>query len=166
MRKSYIVIHNSGAMNEPQFESINRYHMRRGFPVSSLGYYGGYHLLIDTDEKVKRYREDRELGAHARQRMMNFRSIGVCVAGDFTRQKPKEWQIQLLREVIVKLQIQHGIPLKNVLLHKNISATACPGIDWREHLFNRAIEIQKTDGGERIKENVLRRLKRRLKHFI
>jgi len=166
MLKNWIVIHHSGILRDSsQFDIINQYHKRRGFPQSRLGYFGGYHYLIDNDEEIKRYRNDDEIGAHARQRLMNFRSIGICISGDFSSQKPTEWQILTLQKLVRSLQLKHGIPMKNVLLHNQLRATACPGIDWKQYLKLRVPVVRETKGAKRIKENVLRRLKRRMKYF-
>jgi len=166
MKPSFIVIHHSGdTIDKPRFDIINNYHMRRGFPQSRLGYFGGYHYLIDNDKETKRYRNDDEIGAHARQRLMNFRSIGICVAGNFSRQEPAQWQIRALQKLVQSLQLKHGIPIRNVLLHKELRATACPGVDWKKYLRVEAPVIRQRSRVKRLRENVLRRLKRRLKHF-
>jgi len=166
MKPSYIILHHSGdTIDRPRFDIINQYHMRLGFPQSRLGYFGGYHYLIDSDRETKRYRNDNEIGAHARQRLMNFRSIGICIAGDFSSQKPTEWQILALQKLVRSLQLKHGIPMRNVLLHNQLRATACPGTDWKQFLKLRVPVVRETKGAKRIKENVLRRLMRRMKHF-
>lgn len=167
MKPNWIVLHHSGDdISIPRFDIINNHHRMLGFPQSRLGYFGGYHYLIDSDGKTKRYRYDDEVGAHARQRLMNFRSIGICVAGNFSDENPpKSWQTRELQKLVLHLQRRHGIKSKNILLHNELRATKCPGIDWREFIRMEDPDVEETTGSKRIKENVFRRLMRRMKHF-
>lgn len=59
---------------------------------SSLGYWVGYHYVIEKDGKVTQTRQDNEEGAHVIG--MNSKSIGVCFAGNFDVTYPTEAQMQ------------------------------------------------------------------------
>jgi hypothetical protein len=87
--------------NPNQFEPINRYHKEQGFPKSSLGFYGGYHILVSGGKKY-RYREDWEVGAHTNQVIdgvsMNLQSLGLCWAGDGDVEQIPEEDRLLIKE--------------------------------------------------------------------
>lgn len=175
MTKEFIILHHTGVhLNKPQFDIINQAHKRRGFPRSRDGYWGGYHILLDIDRQVKRYREDWEVGAHSGKRWANEHGIGICIAGDFRIDKPTEWQKRTLNKLVNELRQKHGIKERDVLLHYEVKATACPVIDWRVYLtddppvtelrpraFQRALARAKRRFSGRTLERILKRLERR-----
>lgn len=130
--KLFIVLHHSDDPTQgPQFNKINRSHKNRGFPISSLGFYVGYQWLNGFNGQMKQARTEEERGAHCDAKLMNFLSIGVCSAGDFTTHKPNDAQIVSLEKLVWEIQCRWGIPNENILLHKECKATACPGTDLR-----------------------------------
>lgn len=58
---------------------------------SSLGYWVGYHYVIEKDGKVTQTRAHNEEGAHVIG--MNTKSIGVCFAGNFDLTLPTKEQM-------------------------------------------------------------------------
>lgn len=131
MTPKYIVLHHSAVSikgNNDQFEAINRTHkVRFNFP-SELGLYVGYQYLIRSDGRVKQCRKDTEVGAHCREGFMNFKSIGICLEGNFDVDKPEPFQIFALRDLLRKLSKQYGIPKERVMFHRNYATyKSCPG---------------------------------------
>ena len=112
-----------------QFQAVNSWHRKRweGKTKSSLGYYGGYHYLISGDGKIQKFREENEVGAHCKQKLMNYRSIGICLAGNFdVDDMPKE-QARALVRLVKKLQTKYKIPDKKVVGHRYYAPKSCPG---------------------------------------
>lgn len=133
MQKTHINIHHTAnfasSENEKQFASVNASHKKRfGEGVKSkLGYYGGYHYLIERDGTVMQYRGEEEVGAHNNIDLMNFKAIGVCFAGNMSTQRISEEQIRAGHDLIEKLQLKYGIHDDNVQGHKKYKNTQCPG---------------------------------------
>jgi len=132
---TYIVVHHSGVTGtQKQFELVNDSHQRRGFPRSRRGLYGGYHRFIEKPGKILTYREDDEVGAHAVAYWppywgINAKSIGICLAGDFTKEKVTMEQLRSLRSLLDYYQTKYDISDDRVLLHRQVKATSCPGVD-------------------------------------
>lgn len=126
MKPTRIIWHHS-AINDTMRQSarIDDYHKSRGFPLSSRGYYIGYHYLIEADGSVLQARETNEIGAHDAGE--NVDSIGVCLAGDFSQSMPTAAQCfafgKLLRELTYKLQISWAA----IEPHRRDDTTECPG---------------------------------------
>jgi hypothetical protein len=129
--KQFIILHHSAtAVSTDQFASINQAHKQRGFTLSSLGFYVGYNYLLEKGGQVKQARADQERGCHTvstdpRYPDLNRDGIGICLAGDFTKEKPTAQQI------VLRLQQEYKIGDDRILQHREVKATACPGTDLR-----------------------------------
>jgi hypothetical protein len=110
-------------------ESINPVHQKRGFPISSLGLYVGYHYLIDKNGKIKQCRDDLDIGAHCSENGLNFKSIGISLIGNFENDVLEGKQLEAFMNLMDKKRKQYNIPREKVSYHKNFKATACPGKD-------------------------------------
>lgn len=121
-----------------QFEKINQFHKSRNFPKSKLGFYGGYHYLIESSGEVRRYRLDSEIGAHAYG--FNHNSIGICLAGNFDIQIPTIMQQRSFSYLLKALIYFYDIEKKDILPHRQIRKTACPGgklyDTWAQEILN------------------------------
>lgn len=125
MNPRYIIIHHSASPQNTAWESVNSWHKGRGFPISSLGFYIGYHWLIGIDY-VKQARATDEIGAHAYG--WNDKSIGICLTGNYEEDlKPTQYQEEKLYKIIRDMMREYNIPESNILLHRDTKATACPG---------------------------------------
>lgn len=86
-----IIVHHDGVERAgDSLDAINQSHKERGFPVSSYGYFVGYHYLIEKTGVVLRMRHISEEGMHTIGQ--NDTSIGVGLAGDFDTGWPTEAQ--------------------------------------------------------------------------
>lgn len=119
----YVLVHCSAVdynRAPVQFFAINNYHKGRGFPKSTLGYHGGYHIFTEKDGIERRYREDWEVGAHCNQKVdgvsMNFQSLAVGFAGNGDVQLPTQAQIDTLKKRINKWCAKYDIPKTNVFI--------------------------------------------------
>lgn len=86
----------------PQFFAVNKWHKDRfgDYCHSSLGYYGGYHVLIEKDGTEFRYREDNEESCAAKGH--NTTALHVALAFDGDIQIPTSAQIKTLKKRINK----------------------------------------------------------------
>lgn len=131
----FILIHCSDVSYKTlydQYKSINTYHRDvRGFPVSRLNSYVGYHVLL-SGGKSYRCREDNEEGAHCNQIVddisMNFQSLGVCVGFDGDLEQVPSFAYPLLQKQVFDWQDKYKIPNYRVKFHRNFQpAKTCPG---------------------------------------
>jgi len=134
-----IILHHSGDISAgPQAEKINRYHKSRRFPKSRLGFFGGYHLLIEKNGVVFRYRDDNEVGAHDADE--NYGTLGVCLAGNFDLTVPTMRQQATLRRVLWVWQALWGISTDRIDPHRYGDQTSCPGRNvynlWAREILN------------------------------
>ena len=88
--KRVIFHHTAAAINGAQFDKVNQWHKAKGFPLSSLSWYVGYHYFIERNGLTRQAREETEIGAHDQGE--NVDSIGICLAGDFNTERPTEAQ--------------------------------------------------------------------------
>jgi hypothetical protein len=136
---TYIVIHH---MASPKGSAavIHRMHQKRGWDGL------GYHFVIGNGTLTKNgavevgYRWTRqEKGAHARARSgddnrWNLHGIGICLVGDFTNAPPSDTQFETLVRLVRALRAEYGISFDNVVPHRFVRPTECPGrrFPWQE----------------------------------
>lgn len=174
----YIIVHCSDCPTTSipdQFLAINSWHKDRDFPLSSLGYYGGYHKLV-SNGKVYRYREDNEEGAHCNEvvngQSINFQSIGICWGGDGDIEIPNPADMQLLRNEVQYYMKLYNIPLENIFPHRHFKKTkTCPGSllsdEWVTNLGKpKDIEQQTKADMICIKRSLIQELINALKSFF
>jgi len=142
MKPKYIIIHHTATdRDHTTFEAVKKYHISKGYGNI------GYHFLITADGVLHGYPEARGqdiVGAHCRADGMNYKSIGICLTGNFEKQQPIEKQLSTLRNLVDQLKKEWNIPTENVLGHKEVKGakTVCPGT----HLTTFIKTIRKIDG--------------------
>ncbi len=128
----YVVIHHSGTRSAT-VEAIRRYH-------TGIGFEGvGYHFVINNgvaegtrDGQItptRRWLEQRP-GAHARivhHPEYNREGIGICLVGNFEKTPPTTKQMVALERLVLLLRRRYGIPLENIVGHRELKNTKCPG---------------------------------------
>lgn len=97
-----------------QFFAVNDWHKERfgGYCKSSLGYYGGYHILIEPDGWEGRYREDSEEACAAVGH--NTDALHVAIAFDGDEELPTSSQNNKLRERLQKWTTKYNIPVDQI----------------------------------------------------
>jgi len=111
-----IIGHHADALN-CTVQDIHNWHKNNGW--SGIG----YHLFIRKNGEVYQGRPIDTLGAHTLNQ--NSDSIGICLEGRLTQEKPTKAQMNSLKEVLAYLRGIYGnIPFKG---HKDYMATDCPG---------------------------------------
>jgi N-acetylmuramoyl-L-alanine amidase len=117
--------HSADETQKPQFDKINAYHKSKGFPVSSLGFFVGYHWLIEPNGDVIQARSEDEIGAHDTGENLN--SLGICLAGDFDYAIPTEAQCVSLASLMDGIRSRHKIGILSIEPHRRDDNTSCPG---------------------------------------
>lgn len=125
--KQYLIVHHSVSNRDvTKVNQIDEWHKQR-WPnfKSSLGFWVGYGYVITGNGRVTQTRSDDEEQAHTRG--WNSKSIGICLTGDFRYWEVSQAQKEALRVLLNRLRAKYNIPLRNVRVHGEISATECPG---------------------------------------
>ena len=130
-KANYIVIHHSAVKDTgDQFKGINNYHKEQNFPISSLGNYVGYQVLI-TGGKLYRTRIDEEIGSHTNQiingKSVNEQSLGICVGFNGDIELPSTIHLNLLKQQVIDWQRKFNIPRERIVGHRFFAPKSCPG---------------------------------------
>jgi len=83
----------------------------------------GYHYFIDGDGICYACRKLNLKGAHAFGR--NHDSIGICLAGDFSKETPSYWQMRTLRHLADAINLVLDTYL-DIEFHRS-TKNKCPG---------------------------------------
>lgn len=108
---------------------VDRWHRERGFNAI------GYHWLVRRDGTVEQGRLESVTGAHVRGH--NTGNIGVCWAGGLDRASGPNVGVKNMTEAqeraLVGLlrEIKERHPRAEILGHRDLVATQCPGFDVR-----------------------------------
>jgi len=145
----YIIIHHS-ATDEGSAMYFNTAHYMRGFWKGL-----GYHFVIDNGTKSKvdgqievspRWLKQQD-GSHCKAGGMNYKGIGICLVGNFSKESVSEEQMTSLVYLVKTLMDYYNIPVKNIMGHGQVpgAKTECPGnnFPWKE--FYRRLQL-KNDG--------------------
>lgn len=117
-----IIIHHSVGLPTNPPESIHQGHVNRGWPRI------GYHFYITGDGTVYKTNLLTTRSFHAGAGGND--GLGVCLAGDFTAVHPSREQLDATARLLGWLHDVLGE--KNVLKHRDVAATQCPGNTWAE----------------------------------
>ncbi len=143
----YIVIHHS-VTDSGDATFLDTIHRRRGFDRGL-----GYHFVIDNGTKTRvdgqieaspRWIKQMD-GAHCNIGGMNECGIGICLVGDFTRERPSRKQMESLVLLVNTLRRYYRIPLSRVIRHKDVPGkrTACPGDSFPWNEFKRRLKTER-----------------------
>jgi len=113
-----IVLHHRAGSGD--MASLHALHLARGW-------WGvGYHYYVRRDGSVWRGRAEKWAGAHAGAASgYNMHSIGICFEGNFENEAMPDIQREA-GEMLVR-DIASRLAIREVLLHRDLAATACPG---------------------------------------
>ena len=109
---------------------IDHWHRRRGFNGI------GYHYVIRRDGTVERGRSESQVGAHVAGH--NADSIGICLVGGLERATGPNVGIdnrttaQIRAQVELTRELLARYPGAEVIGHRDLAATQCPGYDARK----------------------------------
>jgi len=85
----------------------------------------GYSWIVRQNGDLEYGRPMTKMGAHVKNN--NYRNMGICVTGDFTKHPPSEAQYWSMRRLLNFLCFAFHIPKGKIYLHKDLADTACPG---------------------------------------
>lgn len=120
-----IVHHDSVSRAGPSFAIVNDFHRTRDFPLSSLGFYVGYHFWIERDGTVRQARAENEVGAHTIGQ--NYNAFGIGLAGNFDAEQPTDAQTAALGELMSGLCARHLLSKERIFPHRKYSTKTCYG---------------------------------------
>lgn len=141
----YLIVHHTGGTDaDPKAdtshhtaEMINEWHKQLWNFKSSLGWYVGYHYIIEKDGLVQQCRAHADTGAHTVG--MNSSSIGICLTGNFDYYDPTPEQVTALTALLTKIAKQYSIPKQNIVPHRKYTKKTCYGKrladDWAANLL-------------------------------
>lgn len=129
----HIVIHHT-ATSRGSVESIHETHLQRTDADGNSWMGIGYHFVIGNGngmpdgriEPTFRWRGQMQ-GAHAGVAEYNEHGIGIALVGDFEKGPPTPRQLASVKRLVSVLKSEYGIASDEVLGHREIKATACPG---------------------------------------
>ncbi len=149
--RAFVIGHHTDSpfTGQPQLHAIDSWHKQRGFPKSKMGWYVGYHYVIEENGEIIQTRGLDEIGAHAvncgcktdqsgdKAGKINAHSIGVCLVGQLHIIPPTDAQKKSFHDVVWAIQRSYG---SKFLMHREVKSTSCPGIDLRtiynaEHIY-------------------------------
>jgi len=123
----YVVIHHSASASGDA-QAFDAQHKKRGWDGL------GYHFVIGNGtssgigEIEVGYRWAHQLqGAHAGSYIYNRYGIGVCLVGNFDQGHPSGTQLASLERLVAYLMDTYRIPPSNVIVHRDVRETKCPG---------------------------------------
>lgn len=131
----HIVIHHT-ATSTGSVESIHEAHLKKkdknGNPWLGIGYHfviGNGNGMGDGEvEPTFRWKQQMQ-GAHAGGSNPEYNQvgIGVCLVGNFEETPPTDAQRAAVRRLVQSLKSEYHIPASNVIGHKDVRTTECPG---------------------------------------
>lgn len=122
-RVTCIILHHS--CGHGSVDSIHNMHLHNGW--SGIG----YHYYIRQDGTVYKGRPDNINGAHCQGN--NINSIGICLEGDFRKEKPTTEQLKSMRELVGELKAKYP-SIKRVFNHRDLFKTLCPVYDLKSEV--------------------------------
>lgn len=165
-----IVIHHMGDGLPPEVSILQRWNPN--------GYdYPEYDFGIEADGTIRTGRPLNIQGAHCLSdkkpyasrghQWWNRNSIGIGLAGDFTKYPMTRAQFYALCSLVRSLMGQYGLTLDNVYPHGQVTYTDCPGCTyskvpalsggWNYDEFEQAVlgNIQEQEGGEEMLKDLV-----------
>lgn len=138
-RWKHIILHHSGTPTGSG-KIFDYYHRRVRGMENGLA----YHFVIGNGsesgdgqiEVSERWRRQIH-GGHVRSEAYNQNSIGICLVGDFQRSRPTKHQMKSVISLVdhLKNELLHQRP--DLLLHRDIQETICPGRYFPEREIHR-----------------------------
>lgn len=152
----WIIDHHSGGTDDNPLADtshhtvaiVNEWHRIKGNKKSSLGFYVGYHYVIEWSGKITQTRALNEEGAHTPG--MNRKSVGILTMGNFDRpllwdnSVPNARQITSRKKLADELAEYQNIDKRKIAGHRIFAPwKTCPGRnipdDWGRKLYDEVL---------------------------
>lgn len=128
---THIAIHHSAASATKPVEEIANYQVGPDRARNKEEWPGiGYHFYVKPNGVIYQTNQLETVSYHVGN--SNHSSLGVCVAGDFTRAIPTQEQLDSAAHLVAWLMQELGVPEEHVIGHKEFpkADTSCPGEQW------------------------------------
>lgn len=141
-RWKHVVIHHS-ATSKGTTKGMDRYHRDERHMQNGLA----YHFVIGNgrgmpDGKIEmgnRWKQQLN-GGHLASEWLNTQSIGICLVGDFEKERPTAKQLESLHALCAYLLERCSLPANAIQTHTQINTkpTRCPGRNFPTETFLRS----------------------------
>ncbi len=130
IRVSKIVVHHTGNDEDDDLSAADIHRIHRAIGWSGIG----YHFVIRKDGSIERGRPEEYVGSHAYG--WNWETLGIHLCGNFELVEPTPQQIESAAYLIGYLCEKYDLvpDSVNVVGHRDLMATACPGAYLYEQL--------------------------------
>ena len=140
-RWKYIIIHHSGT-EQGSAKGMNEYHLRVRHMEHGLAYHfviGNGHGMPDGKIYVGNRWKQQFNGGHLASEKQNTYCLGICLVGNFDKQRPTSRQIKSLEALIEALEKRCRLTPDAVKTHQQINVvyTRCPGKNFPYHSIMR-----------------------------
>lgn len=131
----YVIVHHDASLAGEVYNAKQLYAQEANYHIKKGWGHLGYSFRIARNGSVYQTVPYEEIGVHAGNYRYFKNSLGVCLDGDFTRQKPSVAQLNALRSFMDKLSYHApelpGVTRKSWYAHKEVRLlpTACPGTE-------------------------------------
>ena len=150
-----MIVHHNASLSGDIYDAKQLYAQDANYHIGKGWGHLGYSFRIARNGVVYQTVPYEEIGIHAGNYKYLKNSIGVCLDGDFTRQKPSKLQIEALQMLMNHLSYQSpklpNITRKSWYVHGEVRLlpTACPGQDIKDL-------VQEYRNSDDIRETVVR----------
>ena len=166
-RPIWVVVHSAGGIGSNNLAStrhlttydIDRAHKDLWNFKSALGWYVGYHYVVEANGKMVQARSEIEEGAHTKG--MNTSSIGICWTGNGDVELPTPEQESRLADLIREVAERWKIPIERIVPHRHFTnSKSCWGNllsdEWARNLLTKYSPLPKSPEEKKRKEiNIL-----------
>jgi len=144
----YIIIHHSGVLNsendlkgEKQWKAICKNYQKnwsKKYPWVTAP----YHFGIGKKGNIFNGQDENSFCIHAGDDFYNYRSIAVCFIGNFEVEEMNDNQLLSGVNLVKDLMKKYDISIEEILKHKDLIITQCPGknFPW-EKFTNKILDI-------------------------
>lgn len=142
-RWKHIVIHHS-AMRSGSAREMDAYHRQERHMTNGLAYHfviGNGRGMRDGEVAVGGRWVGQWAGGHLCSEALNQVSLGICLVGDFEKDRPTTAQLRSLTLLVDALRKRCGVTADHVTTHQRISPvyTLCPGRNFPTPQFLRMV---------------------------
>ena len=130
---SRIIIHHSAGGS---WESIKAQHQAKGWGIASA-----YHWFVEKYGLPGAGRLEKDSSAGTQSWVANHSGIHVCVAGNFETEDPTQEQLNMLERMVTQKMETYGIKPENVLGHRDVGDTLCPGANLYSKISDMTFKI-------------------------
>ena len=158
----YIIVHNIGGtkLNPLLDTSNNTFKHEQKYHLSLNWENFGYHWFISKNGDITAGRPETYHGAHTKEQEMNFKSIGICLAGNFDATLPTKEQENSLAGLLNAIRGRYpAITFDKIVPHRRFANKTCFGKllkdDWASNLLISSPNLPIPENKEEIKKQII-----------